>query len=74
MTTSDYLTVPEVAAILRVADDYVSRQCRAKVIKAKKLGHEWRIHRSSLEAFMLDDSPAPATRTRLSARQQRKSA
>lgn len=68
---SDYLTAAEAAEIIRTSDDYVSRQCRAGVIKAKKVGHEWRIHRDALAAFMLDETPAPATRNRLSARQQR---
>lgn len=71
---SDYLTVAEVADRIHMTEDYVTRQCKAGALKAKKLGNTWRIHVANLEAFMLDDSPAPAARQRLSARQQRRSA
>jgi len=71
---SDYLTAKEAAEIIGTTEDYVTRQCKAKVIKGKKLGNTWRIARVHLDAFMLDEAPAPATRIRLTARQQRKSA
>lgn len=71
---SDYLTAAEAAAIIGMTEDYVTRQCKARVIKGKKLGNTWRIPLANLEAFMLDEAPAPATRQRLSARQQRASA
>jgi excisionase family DNA binding protein len=66
-----YLTASEVAQQIRKTEDYVQRQCKAGVIKAKKLGNEWRISDAALATFMGDETPAPATRTRLTARQQR---
>lgn len=71
---SDWLTVAQVAEQIGMTEDYVARQCKAGVLKGKKLGNQWRVHVASLEAFMLDDTPAPPTRQRLSARQQRRSA
>lgn len=60
---SPYLTTDEAAAIVRMDRDYVSRQCAAGNLKAKKLGTEWRIHRDDLALFMTG-APAPATRHR----------
>lgn len=70
----DLLTTAEVAEILRKDRDYVSRQCKAGAIKAKKLGDEWRISRAALRAFLAGDPVTPPTRTRLSARQRRRAA
>jgi excisionase family DNA binding protein len=56
---SDWLNTDEAAAIIRKSRDYVARQCKAGAIRATKLGNDWRIHRSALEAFMgLDEIPA----------------
>lgn len=71
---TEYLTVAEAAKTIGMTEDYVTRQCHAGAIKAKKLGNTWRIAQTNLDAFMLDQSPAPSTRKRLSARQQRRSA
>lgn len=71
--TPDYMTAVEAAEIIRMEPDYVRRQCKAGNIRAKKLGTEWRITRAALDDFMAG-GPAPATRTRLTARQQRRSA
>jgi excisionase family DNA binding protein len=60
---SDYLTTAEVAAIIRKSPDYVSRQCALGNLRAKKLGNDWRIHRTSVDAFMAQ-GVAPATRPR----------
>lgn len=71
---SEYLTAAEVAAELRRSVDYVQRQCKTGNLRAKKLGTEWRITQAALAEFM-DPSggePAPPTRVRLSARQQRR--
>jgi excisionase family DNA binding protein len=58
---SDYLTTEEAAAEIRMSADYVARQCKAGVVKATKVGREWRIHRTALDAFM-GIKEAPATR------------
>jgi excisionase family DNA binding protein len=70
---TEYLTTTEAAAIIRKSADYVARQCKAGQIKAKKLGNDWRIERIALDAFMSGGKAAP-TRTRLTARQQRRAA
>ena len=74
---SAYMTADEVADEIGMTADWVRRQCAAGVIKGKKLGQEWRIHRDNLAAFMEAPEPAPASRQRperLSARQRRRSA
>lgn len=72
-TTSPWLTAAEVAALLRMEEDYIRRQCKAGVLRAKKLGTGWRIHRDAVDQFMSAPGAAPATRKRLSARQKRRS-
>lgn len=57
-----YLTTSEAAAIIRTSSDYVARQCDAGNLRAKKVGHEWRIHRDELDRFMASGGKAPATR------------
>lgn len=73
MTEPEFLTTAEVGAVIRMSADYVARQCNAGNLRAKRLGKDWRIRRSDLDAFMSGD-PAPAARQRLSARQMRRSA
>lgn len=63
MTDHDYLTTVEVSEIIRTSPDYVSRQCALGNIRAKKVGHEWRIHRASVDAFMAQ-GVTPPTRIR----------
>lgn len=72
--TGQYLKAEDVAAELGVGVDWVRRQCKAGVIPAKKLGHEWRILRANLDAFMgAPDATPPAQPGRaLSARQRRR--
>jgi len=71
MTT--WLTTTEAAEQLRVSKEFVARQCQAGEIKAKKVGHEWRISQTALDTFM--DGPEPTVPLRaLTARQARKSA
>lgn len=60
---NDYLTTEEVAEIIRMSADYVSRQCALGNLRAKKLGNEWRIHRTSVDAFMAQ-GVTPPTRVR----------
>jgi excisionase family DNA binding protein len=58
---SDYLNTTEVATIMRKSPDYVARQCKAGHLKATKLGNDWRIHRTAVDAFM-GLGAIPATR------------
>lgn len=46
------LTVTEVAAILRVAEQQVRKMCAKKELPAKKVGREWRIADGALEKWM----------------------
>lgn len=73
MSTTTYLTTDAIATEVGMSKDYWARQCASGALKAKKLGTEWRVIRADLEAFMGDPQPAPPTRKRLSARQQRRS-
>lgn len=59
----EYLTTTEVADIIRKTPDYVARQCALGNLRAKKLGTDWRIHRSAVDVFMAA-GVAPATRQR----------
>lgn len=68
-----YLTTAEVAAELRMSEDYVARQCAAGRLAATKLGNQWRITDAALAAFMSAGKVEP-TRIRQSARQRRRSA
>lgn len=71
MTT--WFTTEEVAEQIRVSPQFVQRQCAAGEIKAKKVGHEWRISEAALEAFMAEEKPSVPLQV-LTARQKRKSA
>lgn len=64
MTDHEWLTTDEVADIIRKHRDYVSRQCANGNLRAKKLGNDWRIHISAVDAFMAGQAPAPAARQR----------
>jgi excisionase family DNA binding protein len=57
----EWLTTDEVAEKIRKHRDYVARQCANGNLRAKKLGNDWRIHITAVDAFMAG-SPAPAAR------------
>lgn len=57
--TPVWMTTSEVAAELRMSQDYVTRMCAQKALKAKKLGKQYRIHRDDLDRFMRAEAPAP---------------
>lgn len=75
MTTdvNPWLTSSEAAEQIRVTREYVTRQCAAGEIKAKKIGHEWRIRQSALDAFMAGDQPTRPLSQIQTARQKRQS-
>lgn len=54
------LTTAEVAAILRVSDEYVRQLCDTKQLRAKKVGKEWRIRAEAVDEF-LDDGEKTTT-------------
>jgi excisionase family DNA binding protein len=60
--THEWLTTKEVADIIRKDRDYVARQCANGALKAKTLGNDWRIHQTSVDAFMWGLTPAPTRR------------
>ena len=49
---SDYLTVAEVAASLRVTEKTIYRLLRRGRITATKVGREWRLPRRSVEEWL----------------------
>ena len=51
MDSHTELTVPEVAAFLRVNEETVRRNIRAKRLQAFKRGTQWFINREDLQAF-----------------------
>jgi len=69
---SEYLTTREVASQIRRSPEYVTRQCNAKTLRAKKLGNAWRIKPEWLEQFMDPSTKAEGTRPdKLTAKQRR---
>lgn len=69
MTEKTYIDVTEAAQRLggKVSEDWVRRQCHAKVIPATKLGRSWSIDVDDLYAFMRKyrGGETPAARTRI---------
>ena len=47
----EFLTVPEVAELLRLDTETIYRLLRAGKIPGKKVGESWRIRRAGLGAF-----------------------
>ncbi len=48
----ELLEVPEIARYLKVSEVTVYRWCKEGRLPALKLGHNWRVRRSALEAFL----------------------
>ncbi len=46
------LTLKEAAEMLHLCGKTVVRQIEDKKLKASKVGHQWRIRRSAIEAFL----------------------
>lgn len=68
-----FMTVAEVAATLRVSQDYVRKLCGSGQLRAKKVGQEWRIRETAFEAFMDDtDKTAPTRPGRALTKKQRR--
>jgi len=52
MSSNDFLTVSEVAELLRVSDETVYRLCRRGELKASRAGIQWRIKRTSVDEYL----------------------
>jgi len=52
MSKNDFLTVSEVAKLLRVSDETVYRLCRRGALKASRAGIQWRIKRSTVDEYL----------------------
>lgn len=48
----EYLTVPEVATVLKMSQEWVRRQCHAGAIPATKVGRAWRIEAGEVDIFV----------------------
>jgi len=55
LSTEDFLTIEEVAKILRVSTRSVNRYISSGKLKASKIGW-WRIRRSDLDRFLEETS------------------
>jgi excisionase family DNA binding protein len=55
----DFLTLDEAAAYLRVHPDTVKAAIRRKQLAGVKIGHQWRIWRKDLEAYVHGVLQAP---------------
>lgn len=58
----EFLTIREVAALMRYSPDQIGRLCRAgKIAGARRFGSSWRIHRRTfLESIDCTDDPHEA--------------
>lgn len=49
----DFLTIPEVAVLLRIAERTAYKLAReGKLVGAAKVGNQWRVHREELLAWL----------------------
>jgi len=53
------LTVDEAADLLRVSTKTIKNWCLAKKIPCLKVGREWRLRPSELEAYLAGQRPKP---------------
>jgi excisionase family DNA binding protein len=68
-TAMKFLTVHEVAEIIRESEENVRRRCASGQIRAKKLGSSWRIEEEDVRVFM-NVPTTPSPRKRLTKRQR----
>jgi putative molybdopterin biosynthesis protein len=63
MVTPEFLTIPEAAALLRIGERTVYDLARHRRIPAAKVGGQWRIRRTDLDAWLERGGEAgPASR------------
>ena len=58
---SDYLTIMEVAQLLRVGRVTTKQLLKSGELRGRRIGRMWRIHRADLEHYMRGASAAIAT-------------
>lgn len=58
----EFLTVPEAAALLRVAEQTVRNELAARRLPGKKIGKEWRLSRTALIAYLSTPGTPRASR------------
>ncbi len=63
-TEPEFLTVPEAAALLRVAEQTVRNELAARRLPGKKIGKEWRLSRTALIAYLSTPGTPRASRSR----------
>ena len=59
---SELLTLPEVAARLRLCNNTVYRMCRKGVLPARKVGRQWRIRAADLTEWLKSKDRAASAR------------
>lgn len=57
---ADYLTIPESAALLRVAERTLYTLCRQGKFPAMKVGNQWRVDREALKEWGRTGGEPPA--------------
>ena len=60
MNEPEYLTVPEVAALLRVHPSTVYEIIKRKRLPARRVGREYRAHRDDVRAYVSGSGYTPA--------------
>ena len=55
MPLSDFITVNEASAILKVTTQYVRTLIRNEALPAERVGSQWLISKSALEAYIRDN-------------------
>ena len=66
----EFLTVPEAAALLRVAEQTVRNELAARRMPGKKIGKEWRLSRTALVAYLSTPGTPRASRSRTGAAEE----
>ena len=60
----EFLTVPEAADLLRVAEQTVRNELAARRLPGKKIGKEWRLSRTALIAYLSTPGTPRMSRSR----------
>lgn len=60
----EFLTVPEAAELLRVAEQTVRNELAARRLPGKKIGKEWRLSRTALIAYLSTPGTPRMSRSR----------
>lgn len=66
MTSSEFLTVPEIAGMLKVHRITVQRWCKSGYLPSSKIGKEYRVRREDFEDWFSGNSTAKDINTEVS--------